>query len=516
MRSLPLVAVLLIGCPGETGLQVVADEAPPPRLEPELAISSESVHVGQLVLEETRETTIYLRSVGAAELRIDGLEVIGSDGWNLVDVAADDLPRRYPPGTEWPLAVRYEPLVDTNPGGLLRVLSNDPDRPLVEVILRADLVLPRIALDPPALELGDAPPGCSREGELTVSNVGEAPLRLDGAELTGDPTISADLSGLPDWLEPGEGTAVSVTFAPDDEGPATAGLVVHSSDPEEPEADAALFGGGLDPDARVDLFEAEESNGIDVLFVVDNSCSMQDDQTSLAANFPAFMDALADLAVDYRLAVTTTDGFGLLGSPPVLDPSMPNAATAFVSRVLVGSSGSGWEQGFAPAVSALEVGLGLDFPRAGAPLSIIVVSDEPDQSPGAVAGYHTSLSALAPSGLVFNGITGGPSGCGTALPAPRYGEMISLTGGLSVSICDPDWASGLTNLGTSTALQAVTSYPLTAVPIQETIAVFVEDEPSTSFVWVEALNRVTFPAGDGPVLGDEVRVEYVVAPVCSG
>src|SRR5262245_11439832 len=45
---------------------------------------------------------------------------------------------------------------------------------------------------------------------------------------------------------------------------------------------------------------------IDVLFVIDNSGSMGQEQTNLIANFPAFISVLDQSGLDYRVAVTTT------------------------------------------------------------------------------------------------------------------------------------------------------------------------------------------------------------------
>jgi hypothetical protein len=45
---------------------------------------------------------------------------------------------------------------------------------------------------------------------------------------------------------------------------------------------------------------------IDVLFVIDNSGSMGQEQTNLIANFPGFISVLDASGLDYRVAVTTT------------------------------------------------------------------------------------------------------------------------------------------------------------------------------------------------------------------
>lgn len=71
---------------------------------------------------------------------------------------------------------------------------------------------------------------------------------------------------------------------------------------------------GTGPDAGGDpVFPPDDSGGsdmgcqkIDLLFVIDNSGSMGQEQTNLIANFPAFITVLDQSGLDYRVAVTTT------------------------------------------------------------------------------------------------------------------------------------------------------------------------------------------------------------------
>lgn len=167
----------------------------------------------------------------------------------------------------------------------------------------------------------------------------------------------------------------------------------------------------------------------DILFVVDNSGSMADEQENLARNFDAFIEQIAG-AGDYQIGVVTTDTTignpdegeqaGLLIStfstnPPNYLISLdnqsctnagiahgcfrgPDAATRIISsqrtpdamqqieafrrNVRVGSCGSGEEQG----LRAMQLALGKTeaggcnegFLRDNANLVIIIVSDEPD------------------------------------------------------------------------------------------------------------------------------------------
>ena len=63
----------------------------------------------------------------------------------------------------------------------------------------------------------------------------------------------------------------------------------------------------LRPNTHTDVFVQETRNTVDILLVVDNSCSMIDEQAKLADNFQSFIDAFIEADVDYQIGVVTTD-----------------------------------------------------------------------------------------------------------------------------------------------------------------------------------------------------------------
>src|SRR5690606_15064850 len=149
-----------------------------------------------------------------------------------------------------------------------------------------------------------------------------------------------------------------------------------------------------------DRFEQIKASSIDILFVIDNSGSMQPHQEALADNFARFMELIdpdpsrrgEPGEVDYRLAVATTDAeneAGVLhGNPAVLQPD-PGSLDAFKKNVVVGTSGAAREEGLRAAELALEAASKLKdgqgrkaFVRDGAFLYAIFVSDEDDKSFG--------------------------------------------------------------------------------------------------------------------------------------
>jgi hypothetical protein len=57
----------------------------------------------------------------------------------------------------------------------------------------------------------------------------------------------------------------------------------------------------------LDVFQQDRTNAVDLLVVIDNSCSMIEEQENLARNFEALIDTFNEAETDWQIAVTTTD-----------------------------------------------------------------------------------------------------------------------------------------------------------------------------------------------------------------
>lgn len=221
---------------------------------------------------------------------------------------------------------------------------------------------------------------------------------------------------------------------------------------------------------RTDSLCQLPASSIDILFVVDNSRSMVEEQQALADNFDRFLslvdpdpDASGEEGeVDYRIAVTTTDALSnrgrLVGDPLVIRPGAGySPLEAFRRNVQVGTEGRALEQGLEAALLAtqnFEAG-SADFLRDRAYLYVIVVSDEEDSSPGEVRYYVRALEQAKGIGndraVVVSAIAGpAPDGCespaGKATPGLRYDEAARSTGGVVGDICTADWQGTLREL----------------------------------------------------------------------
>lgn len=193
--------------------------------------------------------------------------------------------------------------------------------------------------------------------------------------------------------------------------------------------------------ARVDPTQTKEqfkdipvqiNRDIDVLFVVDNSGSMEEEQTSLAANFPRFIDVLNNIEgglPNVHMAVVSTDvgagpfniagcsgngdngslqagACGLEGASYISDQDDGNGgritnytgdlATTFSCMAQLGINGCGFEQQFESMYRALNGSnpANTGFLRDDAFLAVIFITDEDDCSTQDSNMFDTSQTTV--------------------------------------------------------------------------------------------------------------------------
>jgi hypothetical protein len=213
--------------------------------------------------------------------------------------------------------------------------------------------------------------------------------------------------------------------------------------------------GSRDPRVR-ERFAQPPREDVDVLFVIDDSCSMAGEQRAIARNFRSFIQQADLRRVDFRIGVTTTTVLGTAGAleGPPLTPTTVALEQAFARQTGVGIRGSGIELGLEAALGAVrraEQGLSPNRQlfRTGSQKVFVIVSDEDDQSQLSPLAYAAELERRF-SSLTAAVISGGATGCrsstGSAVPAPRYQRFIGQLNGITTSIC-ADWGQTLSTIG---------------------------------------------------------------------
>jgi hypothetical protein len=492
-----------------------------------------SLEVGQQLMAE-----VTITSTGEADLEVTELNIEGPED-NFEIFEAPELPLLMPPESMESLTLRYTSTGAHDKVGSLHVFNTDPDNGDATVELHGAGLAPAIQLDPGVYDFGAFDVSCDVTTEILVRSVGTYPLTISDFAWYSSPSPDA-MTYFTDTLfqglvmDPGDEVTVEVTFQPDDVIDFEGLLTVSSDDPDTPVAEANQYGLGEAGAWYNDHFVQEGNNWTDVLWVVDNSCSMGDEQGKLGDDFSYFHSIINGAGVDYKIATVTTDNDTFLCSGcnhGYIDPLTPNGAAQFAQNCAVGTNGSGSEQGLRYGWDALQRALAESPPndhflREDAGLRLVFVSDEPDQS-GSWATYLSNFQGLKfnPDHVVASSICGtdgsNATSCsgqgGSADPGTGYVDVVNSTGGILASICDSDWSAALTNLGWLTVSLADT-FPLTNTPvIESTIEVKVNSvDVYNGWSFDSAIQSVVFEPDYVPDDGDYVDVSYGVPGSCGG
>ena len=509
-----LAMAVQLGCRPDNDLSPL-EPFDPADLNAQIEVTPDVLEFGQLSAGQALTMPVTVSNVGTDTLYLEDLFIEGPMSFTL-DEANDT--RILAEGSTTTITVNYAPFTDEEATGWLHIISNDRDDPEVAVELRATGLAPMIELSPTTWDFGDHEVGCDQEQVITIRNVGSAPLILGQVFFdTDDEMVESHYFDLDTVLAPTETKQVTVYYEPLDELPDAGNLFVASNDPANPEAMASFYGVAHYADSITDEFEQQGNNMTDILWVIDNSCSMQDDQNSLATNFSAFLDIVDVLDIDYHLGVITTDSSYLQGNVPIMTPSTPNLAAEFAAAVTVGTTGASNEMGFLPAIEALTppmTGPGAPnegFLREEAGLRIIFVSDEAEQSPGTVTDYVNQFWDLKVNAdhVVLSGIFNPNSG-------QRYDQAATMTGGLTENITNPNWVNTLSQLAWL-SMSFQDTFELSKVPVENTIEVELNHVPVyVGWYFDEAYNAVIFDPDYIPDTGDLVEIHYNLLGSCDG
>jgi hypothetical protein len=279
-----------------------------------------------------------------------------------------------------------------------------------------------------------------------------------------------------------------------------------------------------------DTFVQAPEPAVDLLFVVDDTASMAQEQEALGDAAAALVDALGDAGLAWQAAVVSTDMSGsdagwLRGDPFVLTPGLPDVESLFALAFAVGVDGAAPEAGLAAAVEAVALaeagGPNAGFRRPDAALHVVFVSDDDDASDewlglDPVSSFVEAMGGQDRAGLPAraSAVVGPvPDGCttanGTAQAGARYKSVVERTGGTFQSICEADFAPLLAALA-DVAPAYPTRFDLSQDPKDDDVGVAVDGARLTEG-WT--LDRTDGPAvifDVAPAAGAEIVVTYVV------
>ncbi|MCX6126311.1 MAG: hypothetical protein NTV34_16380 [Proteobacteria bacterium] len=328
--------------------------------------------------------------------------------------------------------------------------------------------------------------------------------------------------------------------------------------------------------AGSDTSTIQNHSKVDILWVVDSSGSMSEEQAYLGQNFNSFMGQLVASGTDFQTGVTTTDICSLTspaqipsaerycptldGSPSthlrgsltgqagrkVLKPGMADIASRFIQYTNVGTQGSGFEHGLKAAEMAVQkslAGSNENLVRPDAFLAVIVVSDEEDDgiglgmpdtysnynyvAAGATSVHYTDDHLISNLNIAkgvgkfsVSAITGTRNSNGSMCSAPHSIPREEGTQYISAARKTGGIVQSICDTNWSSSLSSIgqdiagqsAQIILSHVAYQGTIKVFVANAENTQWTYNPGNNAIKFNSGYVPAQGSSVRVDYLYAP----
>ena len=304
-----------------------------------------------------------------------------------------------------------------------------------------------------------------------------------------------------------------------------------------------------------DELAAKAESKADIIFVVDDSGSMEDDQQALRAAAGAMGDVLASAQIDYRLGVArmwAPDGMSSNNRGRLEGSGLTANLQEFQREIVVGAQG-GWEPGLEVGIAAIDrlmpktaAGQPVDAHhlREGAATVVIFLSDERDQSMECAAcgtcdadrgNRQQFCSEPAGQGVVddfvakyrsrnavaFSIVGDLPNGCRQSgqrddfEPGQGYVEIANGTGGQFGSLCG-DMSQNLRDVA-RVATGVASAYRLSTVPASASLQVAIGPAGHgraiprsrvNGFDYDAVQNSVVFYGDARPKDGDEVVIGY--------
>lgn len=503
-----LFAVLLLsGCNEST---INLNRPPVEPGIPSISVMPPALEWGQLTSDESETQSFVVRNIGDTLVTVEDIVIEGVPAYEILSptaflVEAD---------AEVVVEVAFAPYTANNDARAV-VFSDDPDEPATYVQLSGLGSVPELTISPDPHDFGVLDIPCSETVLLTLANTGAEPLVISAIDHVSDGSFTLfDDNALPVTVPVGASTDVEVVWTASAAGLAEGELIVTSNDPREVVA-STQTGTADYVDYEQEVVEIPENPPVDVLFAIDQSCSMDTHSTLLGSNFSAFIGAIDDVTTDWQLGVANVDDGCLIDG--VLTASTPDYTGTFASAAVQGDDPGGLQTYSEKLLQLADLALSQTDPgecnagflRPGANLHIILVSDEPNRSPQPWTNYQASFeSHLTDPDLLTVSAVLDDSNCGYG--GEGYPEIVNATGGLVLDLCG-SWSSSVDSLGEE-SVEEVDTVQLVSPAAPSTLEVSIAGASATGWSYDDATNSVSF---DPPLAeGTTVTLDYAVLATC--
>ncbi len=537
-----LVILLSTVACSENDIRSIKNEEPIPT--PEIEVTPLSIDFGELPSTANELRTVAITNLSTVALHVSDVQLSGHQSFTMM---IHDTEFVLGENETLEFEIYFTPEQGGDLTGDITIFSDDTDEPEVVVELQGVLATPELVISPDPYDFGDIDIPCSDVVEVTLSNIGLEPLEVFSVDFTtSDGQMwMTDENTWPLTLGAMEEATVTVAVEGFMSGNSVGTISVDSTDPRgivesSQTANIAYIQSGVEqfiiPDPVIDVFNGPlkstetftaptrvdeqfilpDNPPVDILFAVDQSCSMDSNNVPLGNAFSSFITEINNVTNDWRIGVATNDDGCFNGG--VIDSQVPGYNSVFQSAVASGGCASGspycdTEALFRVAETALsKTGNGYcnqNFLRTGAFLHIIFVSDEEEQSGTGWSSWLSQYTNYVASNslLKVSTIADIYTQCGDGTGADGYEEMASFTGGEVLDVCTSNWSTKTQDLALAT-IAGINELPLSAAADISSIEVYVDGvQWTTDWHYDSTTQSVVFDvAMDG---GEDVEIIYV-------
>lgn len=252
---------------------------------------------------------------------------------------------------------------------------------------------------------------------------------------------------------------------------------------------------------------------IDILWVIDGSCSMMQHKSSLLTGIEVMMNSLPT-DVNWRLKMITT-GDGRAVPQPQTFPLTRGDTIQDALDMYNALPPDGMEKGFSAIFNYITLdAYAQTWLRPDAALLAVIVSDEEEQSTMSAVDFQAWYQGIRPNTFLsfIGNVKAEDSVCHFA-PRPadvgtKYMNAVNYFLGTIVDICESDWSPGVEDA--TQKIEPFDEIELDHEPYKKTITVFEDGVPMDTAKWtyIEADNLIEFDPI--PPNGSLVEVSYAV------
>jgi photosystem II stability/assembly factor-like uncharacterized protein len=298
---------------------------------PSIAIRSEHNLAFGTVCDGPRYLTLEIYNVGVQDLLITSVQrLMGSSDFTVLSNPAT--PLILAPGEDIEFTVAYVPTgTATVEAATIRVVTNDPVSPVVDVLATAVHGFPKLAT---ALadsgNFGNVCLDSFRDEQLTLNNTGPCRLLIGNITSTAIDFLAPGVASYPLAIGSGDSLDVTLRFAPSAFGARSAAITVFSNDPSGVHT---LKVSGFAPSPRLSVAVADTGSFgnvcigsfRDLPLVLDNSGKCTLTVTSISSSSPEF---LPPEVISYPLTIGAGDSLEI---PIRFQPASIGAKTATIT-----------------------------------------------------------------------------------------------------------------------------------------------------------------------------------------